>query len=64
MSDLRENPIKWICDRLHEPSSWRGLIWLATSAGLTLSPEMWDYIMIIGMAAAGLVGMITRDEEK
>jgi hypothetical protein len=64
MSELRDNPVQWIIDRLHEPSSWRGMIWFATAAGLSLSPEAWDHIMIFGMATAGLLGFILRDKKE
>lgn len=53
--------LKLIATRLREPSTWRGLIWLATAAGITLSPEAWEYISTIGMAAVGLAGVLTSD---
>lgn len=64
MSELRDSPLQWVTDRLREPSSWRGLIWFATAAGLSLSPEAWDQIMIFGMATAGLLGFILRDKQQ
>jgi hypothetical protein len=54
--------MKWLIARLREPSTWRGLVWLATSLGLTLSPEAWEYIIAIGMAAAGLLGVILKEK--
>lgn len=47
--------------RLREPSTWRGLIWLLTALGVTLRPEVWEQITALGMAAAGLIGVLTHD---
>lgn len=55
--------MKWLLRRLREPSTWRGIIWIATSVGVTLSPEVWEYIITAGMALAGLVGVLTREKE-
>lgn len=54
--------INWIVNRLREPSTWRGLVWLATAAGVSLSPELWESITAVGMAVAGLIGVISREE--
>ena len=56
--------LNWVVNRLREPSTWRGLVWLATAAGVSLSPDVWAYITTIGMAAAGLIGVITREEPR
>lgn len=53
--------MNWFLDRLKEPSSYRGLVWLLTALGVSLSPEAWQYITTIGMAAAGLIGVLTHD---
>ena len=44
-----------------EPSTWRGLVWLLTAAGVTLSPEVWEQLMAVGMAVAGLLGVLLRE---
>ena len=54
--------MNWILARLREPSSWRGLVWLCTALGVSLSPDAWAHITTIGMAAAGLIGVLTREE--
>mgnify|MGYP001766454579 CR=1 FL=1 len=38
--------MNWILARLREPSSWRGIAWLLTAFGLSLSPdqaEVWRW---------------------
>ena len=40
-----------------EPSTWRGVILLVTSAGITLTPESMDVLVSIGLFLSGLVGL-------
>lgn len=56
--------MKWLLKRLHEPSTWRGLVWLATFAGLSLRPDQADAIVAVGIAVAGLLGVFTSDAPK
>lgn len=44
-----------------QPSAWRGAIMFASGLGISLAPEMAAHISAIGMALAGLVGMLTDD---
>jgi hypothetical protein len=57
-----DDSLNWLAARLQEPSTWRGLMWLATACGVVLSPEAWQYIATAGMALAGLVGVLTSDK--
>lgn len=54
----------WLLNRLREPSTWRGLVWLATVAGLSLRPDQAEAIITAGMALAGLLGVFLADEPK
>lgn len=54
----------WLLERLREPSTWRGLIWLATACGVSLKPDLWEAITAAGMALAGLLGVVLADEPK
>ena len=47
--------------RLKEPSTWQGILLGATAVGLHVSPEMANYIMTIGIGAAGLVTTVLPD---
>jgi hypothetical protein len=44
-----------------EPSTWRGLVWLITAAGVTLSPDQTGAIAGAGMAVAGAIGVFVSD---
>lgn len=48
---------------IREPSTWRGLIWLLTAAGLALSPEQQTAIIAAGMAIAGAIGAFLNDPD-
>lgn len=56
--------MNWFLARLCEPSTWRGLVWLMTVAGLSLRPDQAEAIVAAGMALAGLLGVFLADEPK
>lgn len=53
--------MQYLLDRAQEPSTWRGGVMLATALGVTVSPDLMNSIVAVGMAAAGLIGVLTRD---
>jgi len=53
----------WLLNRLREPSTWRGLVWLLTACGITLRPEVWEQVTAVGMAVAGLIGVVFPDQK-
>lgn len=52
----------FILERLRDPAVLRGLVNFATGAlatiGITIAPEMSEYIVSLGLAVVGLVAMI------
>jgi hypothetical protein len=52
--------IQYILDRAQEPSTWRGAVFLATSAGVGIAPELGQAIITAGVAVAGLIGVVTK----
>ena len=53
--------MNWVIGRLREPSTYRGLVWLLTALGITIEPELWEKITAVGMAVAGLLGVILQE---
>ena len=53
----------YVVNRAKEASTWRGAIMLLTALGLNISPEMADAIIGVGIAVAGLVGMLLPDSK-
>ncbi|MEG3640666.1 hypothetical protein [Magnetococcus sp. PR-3] len=52
-----------ILNRMREPSTWRGASLFLAAIGMPIAPEMWEYIVGIGMGLSGLVGLITPDSQ-
>ena len=51
----------YLLARAKEASTWRGIIMLLTAAGIPIAPALADSIVTIGLALAGLVGMLAPD---
>jgi hypothetical protein len=56
--------LRYIVDRLKEPSTWRGLIWIITAVGIVLSEDQKQSIATAGMTLAGLIGVFTSEYNK
>lgn len=54
---------EYIKERLKEPSTWRGLILLATACGVPIAPQMGEAIITIGLALVGGIGVATADKK-
>lgn len=52
---------KYIIARLKEASTWRGLVAIATAAGLAISQDQAAAIVAAGMAIMGVVGAFVPD---
>ena len=53
---------QYILDRAKEPSTWRGIIMLLTAIGVPIAPAMADAIVAVGLAVAGLIGVVSPDK--
>lgn len=53
---------EYLLARLSEASTWRGIIMLATAAGVVFSPEQVEAVVAAGLALAGLVGAFSPDK--
>ena len=56
--------MNWILSRLQEPSTWRGLVLVATALGAKWSPDSQQAVITIGIGAAGVLGAILPDTFK
>jgi hypothetical protein len=50
----------WILYRLGENSTWRGIVLLLTSLGITIDPEQFKAIISVGLAIVGLINVIRK----
>ena len=51
----------YLLARLQEPSTWRGLVLIATALGAVLSPDQQEAIVSGGLLLAGLIGSALPD---
>jgi hypothetical protein len=49
--------VDYIIEKLKEPSTWRGIVWLATAFGFAFEPEQKEAIAAFGMTLAGLISV-------
>ena len=54
---------RWLLDRLKEANTWYGLTAIATSAGITVDPDLTREVISTGVAVAGLVSVITKEKK-
>jgi hypothetical protein len=54
--------MKYILERLKEPSSWRGLVLIATAFGVSVNPELLPSIIAVGTGLAGVIGCVFKDK--
>ena len=57
----KSKTLRFILARLSEASTIRGILMCATAAGMALKPEVADAIVAVGIALAGLVGVLMPD---
>lgn len=54
--------MKYILARLFEPSTWRGLISLATLAGLKIAPDQADAVLTAGVSIYSAINIFRREK--
>ena len=55
--------MKYLLERLKEPSTWRGLFALLTAVGLKLHPEMQEAILTTGLSLIGMINVIRKESD-
>jgi hypothetical protein len=50
-----------LLDQFSQASTWRGLVLVASSLGVAIRPDLGDAVIAVGMAIAGLIGVLTND---
>jgi hypothetical protein len=53
--------LQFFLNRLREPSTWRGIIMLATALGMAIKPDLAEAIITLGIALSGGVAVATPD---
>jgi hypothetical protein len=55
-------PMKYIIARLFEPSTWRGLVSLATLFGLKITPDQADAVLTAGVSIYSAINIFRREK--
>lgn len=53
----------YLMERLKEKSTWRGLVALATAFGVTVSPELAEAIVALGLGLIGVINVTRKEKE-
>lgn len=56
-----QNLLKFVSDRGQEPSTYLGIGALLVAAGVQMSPAMGGALLNMGLAIAGLLGVIIKE---
>lgn len=54
--------MKYILDRLNEPSTWRGLISVLTALGVKLRPDLGEAIITAGLSLMGIINIFRQEK--
>jgi hypothetical protein len=55
--------VRYVIDRAKEPSTWRGLVLIATASGAVIAPQAQEAIVTGGLFLAGLIGAALPDRK-
>ena len=54
---------RWLLERLQEKTTWYGLTAIATSAGVSVDPNISKEVISTGVAVAGLISVIAKEKK-
>jgi hypothetical protein len=55
--------MKYIFDRLFEPSTWRGLVSLATLLGIKIAPDHADAVFTAGASVYSAINILRKERK-
>lgn len=61
---MRDRLMRYLIAQAAEPSTWRGLVLIATACGAVLTPEQREAIIVAGLGVAGAIGALAPDAKK
>jgi hypothetical protein len=54
--------VNYILDRLTENSTWRGIVFIASAAGIVIDPSKANAIAAAGMAVIGAINVFRKQK--
>ena len=58
-----KNALDYLLARASESSSWRGLILILTSLGVSVEPALQNHIVALGLGLVGLVNFLRKEKK-
>jgi hypothetical protein len=55
--------LDYVVDRLGEKSTYQGLAYLLTAAGVAFNPEYMPHIMSLGLGLAGILQVLKKEKK-
>lgn len=55
--------LDYVLNRLQEPSTWRGLVFVISASGITLDPSKANAIAAAGMALVGAINIFRKEKK-
>jgi hypothetical protein len=55
--------VDYILDRLTENSTWRGIVFIASAAGIAIDPSKANAIAAAGMAIVGAINVFRKEKK-
>jgi len=55
--------LNYLLDRLSEASTWRGMAFIISAAGITLVPDQANAIAAAGMALVGAINVFRKEKK-
>lgn len=53
----------WLKERFAEPSTYQGVVAIASAVGATISPELWEAIATFAVGLIGLIQVVKKEKE-
>lgn len=63
MEEKTKNILKWVSDRIKEPSTWHGLSILLVSVGVTVRPDLLQAIITLGAGISSIILIFTNESK-
>lgn len=54
----------WLKERFAEPSTYQGVVAIASAIGATISPELWEAIATFAVGLIGLIQVIKKEKQE
>jgi len=59
-----KNMLKWLKERLKEPSTYQGITVIASAIGFSVSPELWSAIVTTASGIIGVIQVMKKENKK